>query len=246
MFIYKITNKINGKIYIGKTIKSIEARFKKHLNGAKNKVNRHLYDAMNCYGYENFELTLIETCKTIESLNEREIYWISHYNSISPCGYNMTQGGDGGNTLINWDDERKQKLWESQAKKRTGVKRSDSARKNISDAAKIRESKKTEIEKAETSSKISSTLKRKYASGELIANTPKLYGEDHPGFLNVDIDHVLQLIYDCNTLKQISKIIGISPHGIRARLVEQTGKNYLEWRREYGITGSLSKPRRID
>lgn len=244
MFIYKITNKINNKVYIGKTKNSIKSRFSKHLKNAKNKVNRHLYDSMNHYGYDNFEISLIEECQSLDELEEREKYWIKEFDSISPNGYNMTIGGDGGDTLFNWSEEEKRELWDNQAKKRLGKKRTSKQRENMSFSAKERENKKTENDKKIISEKISKTLKQKYKSGELIANTPKLYGENHPQFIEVDINNVLKLIYTCKTLTQISEILNVSIYGIRSRLIEQTGKNYLDWRKEYGIVGPLSKPRR--
>ena len=199
---------------------------------------------MNHYGYENFEITLVEKCATIEHLNERERYWIEQFDCLTPKGYNMTLGGDGGNTLITWTEEDKRRLWEKQAKTRTGKKKSDAARKRMSESAKFRESNRTESDRKEISKKISKTLKRKYESGELVAITPNLKGKEHPQYLQVDVDLVLTLIYECKTLKEISEIVGISNHGIRSRLIENTGKNFLEWRREYGIVGPLSKPRR--
>lgn len=59
-YIYKITNNINQKIYIGKTSQSIDKRFRSHINNARNHINRYLYDAMNKYGYENFTIEEIE------------------------------------------------------------------------------------------------------------------------------------------------------------------------------------------
>ena len=94
MFIYKITNKINGKVYIGKTKLPIKDRFKKHIKCAENRVNRHLYDAMNHYGYENFEMCLVESCDGESVLSERETFWIKNYNTLEN-GYNVTSGGDG-------------------------------------------------------------------------------------------------------------------------------------------------------
>lgn len=100
-YIYKITNKVNNKIYIGKTTKTIEYRFSVHIKNAKKHINRYLYDAMNCYGYENFYVEEIEECDE-SILNEREIFWIKYYNSTDPkIGYNMTIGGDGGDTWTN-------------------------------------------------------------------------------------------------------------------------------------------------
>lgn len=244
MYIYKITNKVNNKVYIGKTKKSIESRFRAHMRGAKKKVNRHLYDAMNHYGYDNFEISLVEQCESLDDLNEKEKFWIKELNTFSPNGYNMTIGGDGGDTLLHWTEEEKRALWDRQSKSRTGQKRTSEQKMNMSLSAKERENKKSKVDKEVISKKISNTLKQKYQSGECVANTPKLYGKDHPQFIEVDIQNVLELIYNCKTLSQISEILNVSPYGIRSRLVEKTGKNYLEWRNEYGIVGPLSKPRR--
>ena len=97
-YIYKITNKVNNKIYIGKTTLTIEERFEAHKKKALKHPNRYLYDAMNHYGFKNFIIEEIEECAD-ELLNEREIYWIKFYNSTNhEIGYNLTKGGDGGNT----------------------------------------------------------------------------------------------------------------------------------------------------
>ena len=61
MIIYKITNKINGKVYIGQTIRSLEIRKRGHIQCAEQGMNRHLYNAMRKYGIENFEFE--EMCK---------------------------------------------------------------------------------------------------------------------------------------------------------------------------------------
>ena len=96
-YIYKITNDINGKIYIGKTYNSIEKRFKEHCNDRlKRKCEqRPLYFAMNKYGIEHFHIELIEET---DEPNEREIYWISYFDSYYN-GYNATKGGEGTKVL---------------------------------------------------------------------------------------------------------------------------------------------------
>lgn len=91
-FIYKISNNINNKIYIGKTCSSIHKRWQKHCC-AYTEYNWHIYRAMRKYGIENFKIEEIEKCKD-EDLNSREKYWISYYNSYHN-GYNSTEGGDG-------------------------------------------------------------------------------------------------------------------------------------------------------
>ena len=99
MIIYKITNLINNKVYIGKTTKTIEWRFKKHCYDAKKNPNtkNHFHRALLKYGPENFIIEQIDSADTKIALNEKEQYWINYYRSIIN-GYNMTPGGDGGNT----------------------------------------------------------------------------------------------------------------------------------------------------
>lgn len=94
-YIYKITNDINQKIYIGKTDFSIEKRFKEHCKDAFRDKNekRPLYSAMRKYGVENFHIELVEECPQ-EEVDKKEIYWIGFYKSFSN-GYNATLGGDG-------------------------------------------------------------------------------------------------------------------------------------------------------
>lgn len=90
MIIYKITNLVNGKFYIGKTTKTVDERFKRHFYNHK-KANTYLYKSMRKYGFNNF---IIETLEETDNINEREPFWISQ---LSPH-YNMTKGGDGGDT----------------------------------------------------------------------------------------------------------------------------------------------------
>jgi hypothetical protein len=92
-YIYQITNDINGKIYVGKTERSIEERFKEHCKDSKRREfeKRPLYRAMNKYGTEHFHIELLEETDKPE---EREIYWIEQKRSFKN-GYNATLGGEG-------------------------------------------------------------------------------------------------------------------------------------------------------
>lgn len=94
-YIYKITNKINGKVYIGKTMFSIQKRWQEHLKDSKKQryEKRPLYNAINKYGEENFNVEQIEECE-YNILNDRECFWIEYYGSFKN-GYNATMGGDG-------------------------------------------------------------------------------------------------------------------------------------------------------
>lgn len=107
-FIYKITNKVNGKIYIGKTLKTIEGRWKDHVEDYQRPrfEKRPLYSAMKKYGVENFSVEEVEECSS-EILSEREIYWIDFYDSFR-SGYNATKGGDGKPFI---DEQEILKLW---------------------------------------------------------------------------------------------------------------------------------------
>ena len=90
MIIYKIENKINGKIYIGQTTVELKERIKGHKY-----ANYYIGRAIREYGIENFAIDIIEKCKTLDELNEREVFWISYYNCKVPNGYNLTDGGEG-------------------------------------------------------------------------------------------------------------------------------------------------------
>jgi hypothetical protein len=92
-YIYQITNDINGKVYVGKTERSIEERFREHCKDSKRRdfEKRPLYRAMNKYGVEHFHIELLEET---DSPEEREIFWIEQKRSFKN-GYNATVGGDG-------------------------------------------------------------------------------------------------------------------------------------------------------
>ena len=103
MIIYKITNKINNKIYIGQTIRTLEERFNRHKNDAINNIlDTHFARAIRYYGIENFTAEIIDTANTQDELNLKEQYWIKYYNSVEN-GYNETDAiyKCGGNTYKN-------------------------------------------------------------------------------------------------------------------------------------------------
>lgn len=91
--IYLISNDLNGKLYVGQTIQSIERRFINHCcNSSDRGQNMYIKRAILKYGKEHFKIELIEECP-IEWLNKREIYWIEYFDSYEN-GYNLTLGGD--------------------------------------------------------------------------------------------------------------------------------------------------------
>jgi predicted GIY-YIG superfamily endonuclease len=95
-YIYKITNTLNGKMYIGKTSSTIESRWKEHREDAtcRSKEHRPLYSAIQKYGIDNFIIEQVEEVPNDEIACERETFWIEYYGSFKN-GYNATKGGDG-------------------------------------------------------------------------------------------------------------------------------------------------------
>lgn len=87
-YIYKIQNKINGKVYIGKTI-NYRARWRDHIARERDTA---IHRAISKYGPDNFDFSVIEFTN---NLSEREEYWISYYDSYH-TGYNCSLGMDGG------------------------------------------------------------------------------------------------------------------------------------------------------
>lgn len=94
--IYKIVNTVTDKTYIGKTTKTLDERFKKHIYSANTYSKTKLHSAIRKYGCDKFSIFLIEECSD-DVVDDREKFWISEYDSFE-LGYNMTLGGDGGDT----------------------------------------------------------------------------------------------------------------------------------------------------
>jgi group I intron endonuclease len=92
MFIYLVTNLVNHKTYVGQTTKSVEHRFRHHCYSAGGGSNTLLHKAIRKYGVASFQVTILEV--VTEDINAREVAWIA---KLSP-EYNMTKGGEGGDT----------------------------------------------------------------------------------------------------------------------------------------------------
>lgn len=103
--IYKITNKTNGKIYVGQSI-DIYKRWRQHLKQVRKGSTSKFYNALRKYKEDNFEFEIIERCDQ-SIINDREIYWISQLNSFEE-GYNLTLGGEGSKGKV-YSTEEKEK-----------------------------------------------------------------------------------------------------------------------------------------
>lgn len=99
LYIYFILNKVNGKYYVGQTIKTPEKRWVVHQRDSRNRrfKNNHFSNAIRHYGAENFEVRILLVCYDQKTLDEAEIYFISVFDSSNPkVGYNAELGGRGG------------------------------------------------------------------------------------------------------------------------------------------------------
>lgn len=96
--VYKITNKKNGKSYIGKTEYSLEHRWNRHLSSARNGSKFRFHSAIRKYGEDCWDLSVIETYQTEDEnfINEKETHFIKLFESDTKKGYNATSGGTGG------------------------------------------------------------------------------------------------------------------------------------------------------
>lgn len=96
MIIYKVTNKLNGKIYIGQTSKTLEKRKLQHERESltKSRTSVKFHNALLKYGFDNFEWEVLKECSTQEELDYYEDYYINEFNCLNRnLGYNLKSGG---------------------------------------------------------------------------------------------------------------------------------------------------------
>lgn len=149
--VYKHTNKINNKVYIGQTCQKPEYRWGS--KGQNYKSNPYFYSAIIKYGWDNFTHEIIYSNLTAEEANQKEIELIKLYNSTNRnYGYNSEIGGK--NKVPNQetknkqsDSARKRPIVKKETKQKLSKigknrKRSDITKNKISDSAKKREQNK--------------------------------------------------------------------------------------------------------
>ena len=130
--VYKITNKVTGKVYIGITNQGAGARYRHHWYEARIGEPAPIHRSMAKYGEENFTLEILETVDTYDELKEREKYWIKFYDSMDRSkGYNLTEGGDGTFGKLH-SEETKEKI----RQKAIGRKASEETKKKMSEMRK--------------------------------------------------------------------------------------------------------------
>jgi len=136
MIIYKVTNKINGMVYIGQTIRPLKERKYFHINESK-KLNPKCYfhKALKKNGIENFHWVVVTFAQDIKELNELEKKCIKEYNSFAPNGYNSTTGGL---NYIRSEETRKRlsEIFRGRKPWNLGIPHSEGTKKKIGDAAR--------------------------------------------------------------------------------------------------------------
>lgn len=94
MIIYLIRNKINGKSYVGQTIRSVKQRWAEHVKSAQRSVSRcGLQAAIRKYGHDKFDVSILQECSSLDELSDAERSWVAKLDTYKN-GYNLTTGGD--------------------------------------------------------------------------------------------------------------------------------------------------------
>nr|DAO35045.1 MAG TPA: intron associated endonuclease [Caudoviricetes sp.] len=184
MIVYKATNKINNKVYIGITTKTLEHRKRIHIRDSKTK-DTYFYRALRKYGENNFEWEIIDSAETMEELEELERYYINLYDSFNnkKKGYNSTSGG---HNLYEITDEERHN-------------RSKRAKGKNNPMYGVESPMKGKHFTEEHKSKISNSLKKSYR--------PHVVGGSNPSakkVINLDTKEIFE------TLTDASKKYGIS------------------------------------
>ena len=174
MYIYKITNKENGKVYIGQSIRPVEQRFKRHINDAMNNIiNTHFARAIRKYGKDCFVYEVIDTATNQTELNEKEQKWINFYDSVN-TGYNETDAiyKCGGNTYMSKTNEEMKSISEKI--------------KNFKIGSKNPNSRRIKVKNVKTNEELFFDT----------VNDCRLYfSEEHHRFISTRVNHVTKSLY---------------------------------------------------
>ena len=214
--IYKATFP-NGKVYIGQTTKDLEMRKKRHYAQMKSSIKDKKDDsvlmrAFKKYGFEKVKWEIIDTAFTKEELNQKEIYWINFYKSYikfeNSNGYNSTLGGDSpGNKLMNLNDKQ---LYECGLEIKQGK-----SKKYIKEKYHLTDSSYLEISRG-----------KRWSFYTKIAPFDEHIDESNTVVNRYQVDKIIFLFKHKQTIKDISKEIGISYNTIVKILKGEMWRNY--------------------
>lgn len=200
-YIYIIKNKINGKLYIGQTIRQdINDRWRQHKSCKKDTIGNYLYNAYKKYGLNNFEYKLICICFD-EDCNKIEKEYIQKFNTLYPNGYNLQVGG--GNHKLS--DNVKQLIREKNISKENhnkGKQMSEEQKVKLRQSALKWHKNNNIIISNETKQKISDSLKKFHSDNKSIKSIKSIKVEQY--------DLKGNYIKTYNSISEAAKEVGIT------------------------------------
>lgn len=134
--IYKATNVLNGKSYIGQTVCGYKDRFAAHVRASMDESDIYFHRALRKYGHENFKLSVVASAYSKQDLEDKEILMIRKHRTMK-CGYNLTPGGRSlaGDSNPNYGNKWTDKQRSHLSVMRKGTKSSEETRRRVSIAS---------------------------------------------------------------------------------------------------------------
>lgn len=217
--IYRITNLVNGKTYIGKTGVSFGDRWDCHkaqLNGGYHD-NPHLQKAWNKYGSKSFEFAVVEAVDDVSVLDDLERKYIKEYRSIGEC-YNILDGGDGGFLLgSHLSEDARRKIGEKNRINMTGRKASEETKRKMSSSQKRRYANWTDEDRAAHGKMMSECASGYHWSQESKDKFSKMQQiKPNGATLTIDDVHEIRRLYEQEhkSYQEISEIMGIRKQNV--------------------------------
>lgn len=213
--IYGIRNKLNSKLYIGKTMVNFGDRWDCHKGQLRGNYhdNKHLQNAWNKYGEDNFEFFIIHDCidgENVDRVNQLEIEYIQKYRASGMNLYNISPGGDGGAFLgKHLSDETKRKIGEKNRVNMTGRKASNTTKAKMSASQKKRYDNWSEEDRLAWGQKVGVKNKgRKWTEEQ----RHKMKGNKNGATLTLDQVIEIRRLYEKEgrTFSEIAKMMGIN------------------------------------
>ena len=235
--IYKITNTVNGKSYIGQTIQdAVKTRIRDHLTGNGNRI---LKQAIEKYGQDAFVVEILHDSILPEFLDTLEIEAIAKYNTLAPNGYNLTTGGGGGSR----SEEACRKI--SEAMKRPEV-RQKHAETMKRPEVRQKMSENNAMKRPEVRQKHAETMKRPEVRRK---QSESMKGENNPMYGKTHSEETKRKISENNAMKRPEVRRKISGENsptkrseVRQKMSEaRTGKTHSEETKRK-ISKKLTRP----
>lgn len=206
-FIYKITNTVTGEIYVGKTTLTVEERLVRHKRSSKYH-DTLLYRAMRKYGTDVFIIEPLEELIIDDNLNQREKDWIVECNSKVPFGYNLTDGGDGGDTSASPAYQEALLLRDQRGDKNPMYGRRGENNPNFGSSRT--EEQKSNMKKGLTTAWQQNTSRKETQARRMTGCHNPMFGQTPSNACPIEVNGVLY-----NSLAEASRATGLSIHFVK-------------------------------